>query len=86
MCVCMYACAYVCMYVCMYEPANTRHWITFATSRLYLQNLRDALDNIYDAKVPKIWGKVSYYYYCYCCYCYYYTDFMGLLNYWVLVH
>lgn len=23
------------------------------------QNLRDALDNIYDAKVPRIWGKVS---------------------------
>ncbi len=23
-----------------------------------LQNLRDALDCIYDAKVPKVWGKV----------------------------
>lgn len=25
-----------------------------------LQNLRDALDCIYDAKVPKTWGKVMY--------------------------
>ena len=25
-----------------------------------IQNLRDALDCIYDAKVPKIWGKVQW--------------------------
>ena len=33
-----------------------------------LQNLRDALDCIYDAKVPKVWGKVYA-----CMYMYMYT-------------
>jgi len=30
------------------------------TNSLLLQNLRDALDNIYDAKVPKTWKKVKF--------------------------
>lgn len=26
----------------------------------FLQNLRDALDNMYDARIPKIWKRVSW--------------------------
>jgi len=27
---------------------------------VYLQNLRDALDNMFDAKVPNLWRKISW--------------------------
>ena len=33
---------------------------TYVFVAFLLQNLRDALDCIYDAKVPKIWGKVQW--------------------------